>query len=441
MQLLQEIAQKIKDQGGQAFLVGGCVRDKLLGIVSKDIDVEVYGLSLDRLKDILSLFGPVDLVGKSFGVLKIKGTNIDFALPRQEIKVGKGHKGFKITLDPFSSFKDAAKRRDFTINAILENILTSEIIDPFDGLKDLNRGLIRHIDTNSFPEDPLRVYRAAQFAGRFQFTIHPETIELCSTIDLKDLPKERVFAELEKLLVQGTCPSLGLKALEKMNVIQNYHPLLNALIGCEQDKVFHPEGDVWQHTLLVVDEAARLRHLSRKPTALMLAALCHDLGKPYSRQIYQGKITNYGHAEKGAQLTEEFLLTITDNKKLIKDTVSLVLEHMIPYALYKQNASLKALGRLIQRVDVHELLILAEADFKGRGSHNLDFTPVKEWFQEKFRALEMDSEQKIKPLVTGKDLIALGLTPGKHFKVILDKALDLQLEGLSKEEILKKLKT
>src|ERR1043166_1495587 len=195
-----ELAEAVREAGGRALLVGGCVRDSLMGAQPKDWDVEVYGLAPERLSEVLDRFGTVNVVGEAFTVYKL-GSDLDVSLPRRERKSGRGHRAFVIEGDPEMSVVEASRRRDFTINAILKDPLTEEIIDPFDGRRDIEQGVLRAVSADTFVEDSLRVLRAAQFAARFEFRVAPETVELCRAIDLSDLPSERIWGELEKLLL------------------------------------------------------------------------------------------------------------------------------------------------------------------------------------------------------------------------------------------------
>lgn len=218
--------------------------------------------------------------------------------------------------------------------------------------------------------------------------------------------------------------------------------MLFNLINCEQSPVNHPEGDVWEHTLQVVDIAARLKYQSHHPDVLMFAALLHDIGKPATTCIRQGKITAYGHDLEGDKLARVFLNQLNASNQFVTDTCKLIKEHMHPILLYKtrERVSDKAIRKLVNRVNVRELLLLAEADFKGRGRER-DFEPVRQWLNQRMESLGLKPDQKIVPWVQGKDLIALGMQPGTNFRRILDNAFEMQLEGKSREEILNWIST
>jgi tRNA nucleotidyltransferase (CCA-adding enzyme) len=234
-----DLSNRIKGAGGRAMLVGGCVRDALMGIEPKDWDLEVYGVEPEKLKKLLVEFASeasagkdagVPVVGEAFAVYKI-GEDLDVSIPRRERKVGKGHRGFAIEGDPDMSFEEACSRRDFTINAILKDPLTGEIVDTFDGRGDIERKILRMVSKDTFAEDSLRVLRAAQFAARFEFDIETATVDLCTTIDVTDLPKERIWGELEKLLLKADRPSIGLKWLYDLGVVDQLFPEMKALVG------------------------------------------------------------------------------------------------------------------------------------------------------------------------------------------------------------------
>ena len=288
---LNKIAKAIAGSKGHGILVGGAVRDHFMDRrISKDLDVEVFGLSMQELESVLQEFGNIHAAGKSFGVLKLKTptAEYDFSLPRREQKTGKGHRGFKIISDPAMSFKEAASRRDFTVNSMGYDLLENTLLDPFEGIADIKHKKLRHVGP-AFAEDPLRVFRAMQFSARLEFKISAQTAKFCRKLDLSELPRERIFEEFRKLLLKSKRPSIGLKAAKQLGVL-NYFPELKALIGVPQDPKWHPEGDVWTHTLMVLDEAARLRTgIEKKDMVLMFGALCHDFGKPLTTKCLRGR--------------------------------------------------------------------------------------------------------------------------------------------------------
>ena len=378
------LAQAIRDAGGRALLVGGCVRDELMGVAPKDWDLEVYQLDAAPVREILDQFGPVNVVGESFTVYKL-GQHLDVSIPRRERKSGRGHKGFVIEGDPSMGFAEAARRRDFTINAILQDPLTGELIDPYNGQQDITQRTLRAVAAETFPEDSLRVLRAAQFAARFEFEIDPETVELCKGIDLTDLPAERIWGELEKLLLRARRPSVGLEWLHQLGAIEKLFPEIQSLIGVPQDPEWHPEGDVFVHTKLVIDRARELIEDLSYPrqVTVMLAALGHDFGKPATTQFLEGRWRSRGHEEAGVAPTESFLDRINvhtiDGYNVRAQVIALVREHLKPGEFYKKRDEVGegAFRRLARRCEPDLLYRVAKADSLGR---NADWVPREQWY-------------------------------------------------------------
>ncbi len=433
------LAEIIKANGGRAMLVGGCVRDELMKLAPKDFDVEIYGIESAKLRSILDDFGRIDAVGESFTVYKI-GNDLDVSLPRRERKVSRGHKGFVVEGDPAMSFEEACKRRDFKINAILQDVLTGEIIDIYGGRDDIERKILRHVSSETFAEDSLRVLRAAQFAARFEFEIEAETVEICRSIDLTDLPKERIWGELEKLLLQAEKPAIGLKWLYDLGVVEQLFPEMKALIGVPQSPEWHPEGDVDVHTLLVVDEARKLiDDLSYpKKVAVMLGALCHDFGKPATTQFFDERWRAHGHDEAGIEPTISFLdklgIFTLDGFDVREQVIQLVRYHLKPGEFYKaKGIGDGAFRRIARKVEPDLLYRVAKADSLGR---NPDWLPkekhfdaaAQEWFIEKVRGLNVEIEAP-QPILLGRHLIELGLQPSRKFGEITNAVYELQLDG------------
>ncbi|CAN5322680.1 hypothetical protein BH20ACI1_BH20ACI1_24280 [soil metagenome] len=433
-----KLAETIKQNDGRAMLVGGCVRDELMEIAPKDFDLEVYGIEPQKLKEILESFGRVDAVGEAFTVYKI-GQDLDVALPRRERKVSRGHKGFIVEGDPQMSFEEASKRRDFTINAILQDVLTGEIIDVYNGRKDIEQKIIRHVSDETFAEDSLRVLRAAQFAARFEFDIAPKTAELCRQIDVTDLPKERIWGELEKLLLKSQKPSIGLQYFYDLNIAKQLFPELVSLVGVPQEKEWHPEGDVDVHTLMVVDEARKLIDdlpYSKKVT-VMLGAICHDFGKPATTKFFDGRWRSHAHDEAGVAPTISFLdklgIFTINGFDVREQIVQLVRYHLTPGMFYKSQPGDGAFRRLARKVEPDLLYRVAKADSLGR---NPEWLPkekwfkaeAQEWFIEQMRGLNVEHEAP-KPILMGRHLIELGLKPSPKFKEILDAVYEKQLDG------------
>jgi tRNA nucleotidyltransferase (CCA-adding enzyme) len=434
------LARAIHDAGGRALLVGGCVRDELMGKQPKDWDLEVYNLDATRLREILDQFGSVNVVGEAFTVYKL-GHDLDVSIPRRERKSGRGHKGFVIEGDPSMSVAEATRRRDFTINAILQDPLSSELIDPYEGKVDLDRGVLRAVSSETFAEDSLRVLRAAQFAARFEFDVSPETVDLCRNVDLSDLPAERIWGEMEKLLLRALHPSVGLEWLHKLGAIEKLFPEIQSLIEVPQDPEWHPEGDVFVHTKLVVDRARELIDDLSYPrqVTVMLAALAHDFGKPSTTEFIDGRLRSRGHEEAGVPPTESFLERINvhtlDGYNVRRQVIALVREHLKPGEFYKKRDEVGdgAFRRLARRCEPDLLYRVAKADSLGR---NADWVPreqwygseAQEWFIERTRELQVE-QRPPDPLLLGRHLLELGVDPGPKMGEITRAVYELQLDG------------
>jgi tRNA nucleotidyltransferase (CCA-adding enzyme) len=430
--LARDIAEAVKAHGGRALVVGGYVRDRLLGHPSKDLDLEVFGVAADDLKVLLAAWGPVNTVGESFTVFKVQG--LDVSLPRRESKVGRGHKGFAVHGDPFLPFDEAARRRDFTINAIGWDPLTGEYLDPHGGRADLERRVLRMVDARTFGDDSLRVLRALQFAARFECRLDGDTARVCRATPLDDLPAERIWGEVEKLLLRAPRPSLGLHLARDLEVVSRLWPALEALAACPQDPAWHPEGDVWTHTAMVVDEAAKRKAMFSYPeqVALMLGALLHDIGKPLVTAEIDGRIKSPGHETEGLPLATAILDALQvhtlDGYPVRQQVLGLVAWHMLPGAWWKapEPVSDGAFRRLARKVDMVLLARLSEADCNGRtGRFDCSFG---QWFLDRVEALGVEHAPPA-PLLLGRHLIALGVPPGPGMGEILRAVYEQQLDG------------
>jgi len=435
-----ELAEAVRETGGRALLVGGCVRDELMGVQPKDWDLEVYGIQPQRLREILDRFGDVNVVGEAFTVYKL-GAHLDVSIPRRERKTGRGHRGFFIEGDPTMSTAEAASRRDFTINAILQNPLTNEIIDPVHGRDDLQRKILRAVSPNSFAEDSLRVLRAAQFAARFEFDIEAETIEICRSIDLSDLPSERIRGEMEKLLLRARRPSIGLHWLRELWAIDQLFPELKALIDVPQEPEWHPEGDVWIHTLLTTDRAReQIDDLSpAKELTVMLAALAHDFGKPATTEFIDGRIRSREHEEAGAAPTESFLdrlnIHTLDGYDVRAQVIAIVRDHLKPGEFFKKRleVSTGAFRRLARKVDLNLLYRVAKADSLGRNAahvprENWYTAEAQDWFIDRVRELDLQDGAP-RPILLGRHLLEMGMQPGPRIGEITKAVYEMQLDG------------
>jgi tRNA nucleotidyltransferase (CCA-adding enzyme) len=426
------IARAVRGRGGRAFIGGGWVRDRLLGRASKDVDVEVFGVPADRLRALLEPFGRVDAVGEQFTVYKVG--DIDVSLPRRESKAGRGHRGFVVTGDPDLSPVEAARRRDFTINAMSFDPLTEEIVDPFDGARDLRARVLRVVDPATFADDSLRVLRALQFAARFELTVDASTKALASAVALDDLPSERVWGEVEKLLLESRRPSIGLALGQELGVVARLLPELEALVGCPQEPEWHPEGDVWVHTLLVIDEARRrIDDLAHGPAAaMMLGAMCHDLGKPATTAVIDGRIRSPGHEEGGVapatSVLDRLNVHTIDGYDVRRAVLGLVAHHLKPSAFRKSATPVSdgAFRRLALKVDLELLARFAHADCAGR-TGVFDCSAM-DWFVERARAIGVEHRPP-DPLVLGRHILALGIAPGPRVGEILRAVYERQLDG------------
>ena len=432
LELAHDIAAAARAAGGHALVVGGFVRDRLLGLTSKDLDLEVFGLEPDALIALLARLGRVEPVGQSFPVFKIGA--IDVALPRRESKTGRGHKGFTVVGDPDMSFEEAVRRRDFTINAIGWDPLNDEYIDPCGGQTDLAHRVLKVVDPERFADDSLRVLRAMQFAARFDLTLEPESANICRAIPLDDLPAERVWGEVEKLLLLARHPSIGLALGLDLGVVARLFPELLALVGCQQEPQWHPEGDVWVHTLMVVDEArGAIDDLGRAQQAIvMLGAVCHDFGKPATTRVIDGRIRSLGHEEAGVEparsLLDRLNVNSMDGVDVRGQVLGIVAHHLNPGAWHKSPTGVGdgAFRRLAAKVDMELLARVARADCRGRGG-GFDCSAM-DWFVERARRLGVEHEAPA-PLVMGRHLLALGVAPGPRMGEILKAIYEQQLDG------------
>ena len=453
-QILHTLSRAFQMQNARAIVVGGSVRDHFLNIPCKDYDIEVYGLeSMEVLEAILAQYGSVNLVGKSFGVLKFiyEGGEYDFSFPRMEAKTGQGHRGFDVEVDGTLDYSVAAKRRDFTINALGYDIEAGKFIDPFNGLQDIKEKRVRHIEDNSFMEDPLRVYRAVQFCARFGFDLDLETQTLCQQMIengmLAELPKERIYMEWQKLLLKSSKPSVGFELMRELGIVARYFPELNALIDVAQSPKWHPEGDVWVHTMMCLDAMAHIcrsdcPHLDNKKLNLkyMFAILCHDLGKATHTTIdEEGCIRAIGHEKAGIIPTKSLMLRLTEEYDFIESLLPLVEHHLKPSQFYAGKAKASAIRRLATKVNIEELVVVAKADFLGRRTEEslAGAYHAGEWLLEKAKDLNVGNKP-LDYLLQGRDLIALGLEPSPKFREIIDAIYTQQLNGKlnTKEEAL-----
>lgn len=462
-----DICIAAQEAGGRALLVGGCVRDTFMGKISKDFDIEVYGIHAEQLEKIVKKCGKTKEVGKAFGILKIqieKGIDVDVSLPRIDSKIGVGHKGFTVKTDPFMSIKEAARRRDFTMNALAADPLTGEIFDYYGGIDDLQHRRLRATDKIRFQDDPLRAMRALQFISRFGLSVEQQTAWLIRKVTphLKELPSERLLEEWRKLLTRAEKPSLGLMAGMTLGVFHVIHPEFPPMERTPQEPQWHPEGDVWVHTLMAVDEAAKIAKRDgldeQEAFALIVATLCHDIGKPATTEFSDGRIRSHGHEQAGNEPTRKFLEKLGIEGKLQDTVAKLVTYHLAPSLLYIEetvkgvtvtDGAIRRLALRIHPATIQELVLVAEADHLGRGPfidqeapEQLlipDTYPPRDWLSRRARALGVEKSIPV-DIIRGKDLIAFGYDPctresGVRFGEIIRNANELRDVGYTKEQI------
>jgi len=442
--ILYIISSALQEKNASAVIVGGSVRDYFLKLPSKDYDIEVYGLeTLEELESILTPYGSVNVVGKSFGVLKFsyESEEYDFSFPRRESKVGEGHRGFDVELNGNLDFKTAAMRRDFSMNAMGYDIVKKVFLDPFNGLKDIKEMKLRHIDDKTFVEDPLRVYRAVQFSARFGYELSSDTYKLCKQMVekgmLNTLPKERVYTEWKKLLLKSKKPSIGFELMKELGILEHYFPELHALIDVPQSPKWHPEGDVWIHTMMALDSmSAQLavsseRWNNKQKLKFLFAILCHDLGKASSTTVDDmGHIRAIGHERAGLVPTKSLMCRLTNERDFIETLFPLVEHHLKPSQFYAAKSKASAIRRLATKVNIEELVMVAKADFLGRTTEEALTGEYKagKWLLEKASQLKV-KRKPIEHLIQGRDLLTLGFKPSPKFKSIIDKVYELQLQG------------
>jgi len=427
--IVKRLDSSLHNKGGKAYLVGGAVRDACLGIPVNDVDIEVFGVSATQLEIILSEIGPFDSYGKSFGIYKLRGSPIDIALPRKETKKGSGHRGFSIECDPNLTIDKAALRRDFTINSLYFNISEQLIIDPMGGIDDLKSGILNPC-SEKFKEDPLRVLRAMQFIARFGLNPSSTCIAFCKKMEPEQIAKERFLPEWKKFFLKGKFLSAGLQFLRTVGWVK-YYPELDKTIDCVQDPRWHPEGDVWNHTLHCLDAFTECDFKNDEDRLITgLATLCHDFGKPLTtKKGNDGIIHAHGHEIAGVLPTKSFCNTIGVKENQIEVICNLVKTHMRPHQLFAQKSSSAAIRRLANDVGRLDLLLaLYYADSGGRPPLQNESPTAIQWIKEKASSLGVVNS-KPKPLLRGRDLVKAGLTPSPRFKRILDQAFNAQLDG------------
>ncbi|HKJ83057.1 MAG TPA: HD domain-containing protein [Mariprofundaceae bacterium] len=427
------ICRHLNEAGGHAYLVGGCVRDMMLHRTPKDMDIEVYGLTEKEIGHILGKLGHCETVGRSFGVIKcwMENLEVDVALPRQEYKIASGHRGFRVQTDPHLAPETASSRRDFTINAMMFDPISEILFDFHGGERDLDAGVLRHISP-AFAEDPLRVLRAMQFAARFDLELHPDTALLCQQLlcEAGTLAVERIWQEWRKW-AEGRYPSRGLTVLQQSGWLELY-PELTALIDCPQNPKWHPEGNVWTHTLQVVDWAAEVAEHhdwhGQQRWLLVFSALTHDFGKPaVTITDDTGTIRSPNHAIEGVALARHFFSRIGAPATLTRNIEPLIREHLTHMHGQPTDRAVRRLAQRLEPANIELWEALVEADASGRAPHPPS-RPALAWLQ---KAETLTSHRGTPPpLLTGKMLLELGMSPGPEMGEVLSAAYGAQLDGV-----------
>ena len=427
-QPLRHIEQIVRAAGGRTWLVGGCLRDLVLGQQPRELDLEISGLPPGQLHALLTAHFSMQLVGKAFGVFRLQGLPIDISIPSRMLPDSESAPRPLRQPDPDMDIDEALARRDFTMNAMAWDPDTLELRDPFNGRADLHAHVLRHASDRS-GEDPVRVLRGMQLAARFGLTAAPETVAFCATLTQAGQPRERLWEEWKTLLLHGRRPSLGLQFLSDCGWLR-FYPELAALQGCEQDPIWHPEGDVWIHTLHCLDWFAGERTGDHADDLIVgLGILCHDLGKPATTTTDFGRITSRGHEPEGEAPTRRFLERLTNQDNLVNEVIPLVRCHLRPRALHDANASDSAVRRLARQVKrIDRLVRVARADHAGRPPRPFDGFPAGTWLLERARRLEVE-DQAPTPVVLGRHLLEMGIQPGPDMGRLLDDCYEAQLDG------------
>lgn len=428
--LARRVAEVTAAAGGRTFLVGGPVRDRLLGRELKDLDLEVYGLPWEQIQELCVSIGKVHMIGRSFPVLQLvaEAGIAEIALPRIERKTGPGHRGFEMTGDPFLDPKVASSRRDFRVNAMMEDPLSGEILDFHEGQRDLRQGVLRHVSA-AFAEDPLRAMRAGRFVARYGWRVARETSALCRSLDLSELPCERMEGEWQKLL-EGDFPGHGLLALEACGVLR-FFPELQAMRGVPQDPLWHPEGDVLHHTALCLNAAVQRRAEMEDPWAEMLGVLCHDLGKAgRGTQFERGRWRCPAHDVDGAELVPSLLARLNTRKEVVPLVQAFTREHLRPSQLFhaRDRVSDAAIRRLSLRVPIEALCRVAWSDAAGREQILPQPWEPEQWLLQRAAQLGVEKGQP-KAFLRGQDCLERGWPAGKAVGQVLAQAFELQIEG------------
>ena len=431
---IRGIALRAKALGGRAMLVGGCVRDALTGRQSADIDCEVYGLAPQALRSLAAEFGEVDESGARYGIFSLKSAGIDLAVPRLERRTGPKHGDFDVRLDPALPFARAAARRDFTVNAILRDALTGEIVDPFGGQADLRRGVLRAVPGDGFAEDPLRVLRGAQFAARFRLSPDAKTLEKMRMMKTDALSPARVLGEMKKAMASDA-PDVFFDVLRRADALRPWFGELAALIGVPQPPRYHPEGDAYTHSMRVLHAAAQKKARALRPEAFVFAALTHDLGKAVSTARGEdGEWHACGHENTGVPLTRAMLGRLGVNREIIAYCENMCRLHMRTHICFYMNLGEGQTNLLFdESICPHDLVLLAVCDARGKGRRTEKSDEEEQFLKERLAAYEKALSM---PMPSGDMLIARGMKPGRGMAQALNEARRLMLCGAKLEDAL-----
>jgi tRNA nucleotidyltransferase (CCA-adding enzyme) len=439
---LERIVRDLRDSGFHAVVVGGSVRDALLGLEPKDIDIEVYRISYDELAAFLATRGRVDLVGKSFGVVKFTesgSATYDFSVPRRDSKTGPGHRDFNAHFDASITPREAASRRDFTINAMSFDPLTGEIWDFFGGQVDLNNSVLR-ATSDAFSEDPLRVLRGMQFACRFNLTVDAGTAAMSRSIanEYATLPRERVAEEFMKWAVKSPHPGRIAEYLQSTGWITHF-PEIQNLFGVPQDPEWHPEGDVGIHTMHVLDQAARVAERDALPAddraVLLFAALSHDFAKPSTTELREregrARWTSWGHEPAGGPMARTFLERIGIKAAIVDQVVKLVESHLAHHSIGRE-VTPRAVRRLAMRLapaSIAQLVRVIEADASGRPPLEPGIPPAAQRLLAAAESEAVDARPQ-PPLILGRHVLPyFNDRPGIHIGEVTTAAYEAQADG------------
>lgn len=437
--VLRAIVADVSRAGGVVLAVGGSVRDWLLNRMVADYDIEVHGISYEHLETILSLYGRVYYEGKSFGVLRIEGVPIDWSLPR----IDKAGRHPLVTIDPFLSYEQAFKRRDLTINAIGIDLINGTIIDPFNGYGDIIHKRLKAPSAELFIEDPLRFYRVMRFIGVLDMVPDDTLNSLCSSMDITGVAHERVVYEYTVLLLKAKSPSAGLRWLRHIDRLAVLLPELHALIGVSQRPDFHPEGDVFEHTMQTIDAMALISqgYSQEQRLVLLYSALAHDIGKALTTVLVDGVWRSTGHADVGAKIVPSLLMRMVISDVLVKKVSLLVRYHMSALPLVRKNSPLSAYKLLArdlgQSVSLRMLADLARADKAGRNPCSQEPLLIPDYEVDRFLWCASQAgvlEQPEPPLLRGRDIIDI-VPSGVEMGALLKYAYEIQLKDAVYDKI------